>query len=192
MGRPAAALPFSSGALLLLFGGDCYYGRGFPSRASCWVFWGSHENGPVVPTHTYVTPHKTNQEQRQYRPPKKSRRGGVDLGTPAIGTISQADSSHFSTGRPALSYCFYVFRCHCLRLRSSGAMKLRVNPGSTELAVLRSGEMGCKVEVLGELCKPPDLQQVIDRINQIYFFAEIRRVNWNTVSVRQKQLRCIG
>jgi hypothetical protein len=116
-GRPAAAivigLPLSSGALLLLFGGDCHYGRGFPSSASCRIFWGSHKNGSVVPTHAYVTPHKTNQEQRRYRPPKKSRGGGVDLGTPAIGAILQADSSHFSTGQLAASIALDAIAFTC-------------------------------------------------------------------------------
>jgi hypothetical protein len=175
-GRPAVAivikLPFSSGVLLLLFGGDCHYGRGFPSGASCRIFWGSHENGPVVPTHAHVTPHKTNQEQRRYRPPKKSRGGGIDLGTPAIGTIFQADG--FAFFHRAICR-FYGFRCHCFGLRFSAGTKLRVNPGSTELAVLRSGETACKVEVSGELRIAPDLQEVIDRINQIYFSVEIRR-----------------
>jgi hypothetical protein len=137
-GRPAAAivikLPFLSGAFMRLFGRDRHYGRGFLSGASCRIFWGNHENGTVVPTHAYVTPHKTNQEQRRYHPPKKSRGGGVDLGTPAIGTISQADSSHFSTGDFPASISV---RCHCSRLRFSGETKLRVNPSSTELAVLR-------------------------------------------------------
>jgi hypothetical protein len=57
----------------------------------------------------------------------------------------------------------------------SGGTKLRVNPGSTELAVLRSGETACTVEVSGELCSAADLQEVIDRIKQIYFSVEIRR-----------------
>ena len=126
----------------------------------------SRVHGPVVPTHAHVTPHKTNQEQPRYRPPKKSRGGSVDLGTPAIGTIFQADASHFSTGRFAR---FYGFRCHCFGLRFSGGTKLRVNLGSTELAVLRSGETACKVEVSGELRIAPELQEVIDRTNQIYF-----------------------
>ena len=82
----------------------------------------------------------------------------------------------------------------------------------------------------GELRIAPDLQEVIDRINQVYFSAEIRRAkddrakeqehrpgfhipritrvspvhlqrlpaavglcpNWHTLSVKPKQLRCIG
>jgi len=184
-----------------LFGRDRHYGRGFLSGASCRIFWGRHENGPVVPTHAHVTPHKTNQEQRRYRPPKKSRGGGVDLGTPAIGTISQADSSHFSNDFLA-SICV---RCHCSRLRFSGETKLRVNPSSTELAVLRSEETACKVEVPGELRIAPDLQEVIDRSqihpshNQGFSPVHLRRLiaavglcpNWHTLSVKQKQLRCI-
>src|SRR6266403_4602577 len=52
--------------------------------------------------------------------------------------------------------------------------------GSTELAVLRSGETACKVEVSGELRIAPELREVIDRINQIYF-SEIRRAKFSEI-----------
>jgi hypothetical protein len=93
-------LSLSGRTLLPLLICDCQDFSGPPvCCASRRILGGRHKNRPVVTPHADVTSNQPEQEQDMNLLPQISGSGCVDLRTPAIRTIFQADSSHFPPGR---------------------------------------------------------------------------------------------
>jgi hypothetical protein len=88
-------------ALLPCLIGDVQHSsRGFPLCCdSCRILGDLQKNWPVVTAHANVTSHEPEREHGGNPLPPLRGRSAVDFGAPAVGTILEADSSHFFIGR---------------------------------------------------------------------------------------------